>query len=264
MDSFFSFLKQAREASGISLEEISDQTLINMKMLEALERGDVRSLPAAYVRAFIREYALTIGLDPAETMQRYDAWLQQSSAAPRTESTPNADATVRSEPAAAEHPSEEKDRRRMPTIWKVSLVLLALVLLDIVLWNVLEKEPMREVKELPFREVVREVEAQAARADSATMAMSGIAPALSTDSLTLVATTTDSVWLQIALDDTIMMEHYLYPKTSHQWKAKNSVTLIVIGNPTAIAFTLNNKPVQIPVRRGYVTRNVRLDRSSLQ
>jgi hypothetical protein len=61
-----------------------------------------------------------------------------------------------------------------------------------------------------------------------------------------------------------MAEHFLYPKTSRQWKAKNSFLLLVIGNPTAITFTLNNKPVSIPVRRGYVTRNVRFDRSSLQ
>lgn len=258
MDSFFSYLKQAREASGFSLEEVSDQTLINMKMLEALEQGVVHSLPQAYVRAFIREYATTIGLDPSDTMRRYDEWLQRSSATAEKEQPPSAVAPPQAEPVHQPPLAREKFLAEVPTIWKISIAIVALVLLDIMLWNVLEKEPMREVKELPFREVVREVQE---RTDTTLLAPGG---ASGPDSLTLVATTTDSVWMQIALDDTLTMEYFLYPKTSRQWKAKNSFLLLAIGNPTAIAFTLNSKPVRIPVRPGYVTRNVRVDRSSLQ
>ncbi len=260
MDSFFSYLKHAREASGFSLEEISDLTLINMKMLEALEQGAVRSLPQAYIRAFIREYAAAIGLDPAETLQRYDAWLQHASATAEQEHVPSV-VTTQAEPPRELRSAHGRLLEHVPNIWKISLAVVALVLLDVVLWNVLEKEPLREVKELPFREVVREVQE---RADSNLIAAGHSAFRTTPDSLTLVATTTDSVWMQIALDDTVMMEHFLYPKTSRQWKAKNSFVLLVIGNPTAITFTLNNKPMHIPVRRGYVTRNVRFDRSSLQ
>ncbi len=259
MDSFFSYLKHAREASGLPLEEISDQTLINMKMLEALEQGEVQSLPQAYVRAFIREYAAAIGLDPAETLQRYDQWLEQS--ATGAEKEPSIGAAPQPEEVRQASPARASLLDQMPIIWKISIAIVVLVLLDVVLWSVLEKEPMREVKELPFREVIREMQE---RTDTTLMVPVGAASRTAPDSLTLVATTTDSVWMQIALDDTIMTEHFLYPKTSRQWKAKNSFLLVVIGNPAAVTFTLNNKPVSIPVRRGFVTRNVRFDRSSLQ
>ena len=39
MDSFLDELKQAREAKNISLSEISASTLIDVKMLEAIERA---------------------------------------------------------------------------------------------------------------------------------------------------------------------------------------------------------------------------------
>jgi len=72
MNIFFQELKRAREEKRVSLADIADRTLINIKHLEAIERGDTAILPEAYVRAFIREYATAIGLDGDETLQRFD------------------------------------------------------------------------------------------------------------------------------------------------------------------------------------------------
>lgn len=259
MDAFFTYLKQAREASGIPLEEISDQTLINLKMLEALERGDVGALPQAYIRAFIREYASTIGLDPHETLRRYDAWrAHQAPAEPMDErEAPPRERKAKSKtlPSVLSH---------IPIAWKIIVAIVVLVLLDIVVWGVLQKEPTQHVREVPFREVVKEVESRAALNDSARATGFGALTASVEDSLTLAATTTDSVWMEMIVDDSLRSQHFLYPNTSKRWKAKSRFTLLTIGNPTAIAFTLDNKPVPIPIRRGYVTRNVTLDRSSVQ
>jgi len=259
MDPFFTFLKQAREASGIPLEEISDQTLINLKMLEALERGEVDALPQAYIRAFIREYASTIGLDPHETMRRYDAWLaQQAPPEPtrgREAPPPERKAVSETLPAVVSH---------IPAAWKIIIAVVFLVLLDIVVWDALHKEPTQQVREVPFREVVKEVESRGAHRDTTRTNALGALPASVGDSLTLAATTTDSVWMEMIVDDSLRSQHFLYPNTSRQWKAKTRFTLLTVGNPTAISFTLDNKPVSIPFRRGYVTRNVTLDRSSLR
>lgn len=72
MITVFEELRAAREARGMSLDDIARQTLINVRFLEALEQGDITILPATYVRAFLRECAACVGLDPVYVMQRFD------------------------------------------------------------------------------------------------------------------------------------------------------------------------------------------------
>lgn len=58
-------LQDAREHHGLTLEDISSSTKIQVRYLQAIETGQVDKLPGPfYVKAFIRQYANTVGLDP--------------------------------------------------------------------------------------------------------------------------------------------------------------------------------------------------------
>ena len=58
-------LRQRREEQQIALSTIAEQTKIKLSLLEELERDDVSHWPTGiFRRAFIRAYALAIGLDP--------------------------------------------------------------------------------------------------------------------------------------------------------------------------------------------------------
>nr|ALS89430.1 helix-turn-helix domain protein [uncultured bacterium] len=60
--------REAREARGISISEASTATRILPRYLQAIEAGDVASLPGdVYARGFVRNYAQLLGL-PAEEM----------------------------------------------------------------------------------------------------------------------------------------------------------------------------------------------------
>src|SRR5687768_11572887 len=60
--------REAREARGISILEASTATRILPRYLQAIEAGDVASLPGdVYARGFVRNYAQLLGL-PAEEM----------------------------------------------------------------------------------------------------------------------------------------------------------------------------------------------------
>jgi cytoskeletal protein RodZ len=65
-------LREAREARGLSLHEISATTRIAVGTLEALERNEVDSLPKGiFFRSFVRSYAAEVGLDPEATLQEF-------------------------------------------------------------------------------------------------------------------------------------------------------------------------------------------------
>ncbi len=60
-------LKSARLQKGLSLEQLSEQTRINVKNLTALEECRINDIPAAsiYVKHYIKCYAKAVGMDPA-------------------------------------------------------------------------------------------------------------------------------------------------------------------------------------------------------
>lgn len=65
-------LKEAREAKGYTLSDLQDITKIQKRYLVGIENGDYESIPGAfYVRAFIRQYAEAVGLDPDELLETY-------------------------------------------------------------------------------------------------------------------------------------------------------------------------------------------------
>ena len=69
---FANDLKLQREKLKISLPEISAQTRINEVFLRNLENGDFSFQQEIYIRAFIKEYANALELDPAEVIKDYD------------------------------------------------------------------------------------------------------------------------------------------------------------------------------------------------
>src|SRR5689334_22522959 len=73
-DDFGARLRAARERRGVSLRQIANATKISVAVLEALERNDISRLPGGiFGRAFVRSYAIEVGLDPEATIQDFVA-----------------------------------------------------------------------------------------------------------------------------------------------------------------------------------------------
>lgn len=65
-------LKKARLDRSISLDQLEEMTKIRKRYLEAIEEGDYKVLPGSfYVRAFIKSYSESVGLDPNEVLALY-------------------------------------------------------------------------------------------------------------------------------------------------------------------------------------------------
>lgn len=66
-------LREAREEQGLSLDQIQEMTKIQKRYLVAIEQDDFHALPGRfYARAFIKEYAQAVGLDPAVVLDDFD------------------------------------------------------------------------------------------------------------------------------------------------------------------------------------------------
>ena len=88
-------MKRLREERGVTLRKIADATKISVGALEALERNDISRLPGGiFSRAFVRSYAIEVGLDPEETVRDFlvefphDSVTAGSPHAPRPDLTP--------------------------------------------------------------------------------------------------------------------------------------------------------------------------------
>src|SRR5215212_8769347 len=70
--SFGEELRLAREARGITLRHISEQTRISIRYLEAIESNDYKRLPGGiFNRSFIKAYAKQIGFDEEIALEGY-------------------------------------------------------------------------------------------------------------------------------------------------------------------------------------------------
>jgi cytoskeleton protein RodZ len=71
---FGAMLREARERRGVSLRQIANATKISVAALEALERNDISRLPGGiFSRAFVRSFAIEVGLDPDATIAEFVA-----------------------------------------------------------------------------------------------------------------------------------------------------------------------------------------------
>jgi len=65
-------LREAREAKGLSLDDLQEITKIQKRYLSAIEEGDYAQLPGEfYTRAFIKNYAEAVDLDSAAIFEEF-------------------------------------------------------------------------------------------------------------------------------------------------------------------------------------------------
>ena len=107
------WLRRAREARGLTLDGITQETRIPRRHLEAIEHGDLGALPEFYQRAEVRAFARAVGVDEQLAVARLQSRV-----------TPEQIHAERARP---------KPARRFPTVYgAVALVAAAIVVAALV------------------------------------------------------------------------------------------------------------------------------------
>lgn len=246
---FGTYLRQAREKRGISLQQVSATTKISVRVLDALERNDPRKLPGGiFSRAFVRSYAREVGLDPEAVVTQFVA------AFPNESGTEDLPVQTTSEDAQA----FESHRRAATTL--LQLVGICLVIVVIVMFYV-NLRP-RSASPAPAAAEPAAVKPPAAptsvpdapppsavtpAADPATSQAAPPAPApvppASEAPLVVGIAARASCWLSVTVDGTQVLARIVEPGETLEYKARASVTLSA-GNAGGLVWTLNGKPAK--------------------
>ncbi len=264
LEQFGEELKQTRLEKKLSLMDISAETRISLKFLDAIERGQFQILPQTYVRAFLREYAFMVTLDPNDIMQRYESAMQETSSRKLNIST--------SQQISLKEKTQVEDNKKKPFSPSplqrniaFGFIIFAAVVLIAILANVNRSSSSSgSVEEVSFDRVVHENEAapisqSIIAADSAP----AVATAVQPDSLRLEITTRDSVWINILIDGKIGETYLFGERRKKTWVAKERF-VITMGNAGGATFQLNGKDIGALGKRGAVVRNAVISETSLK
>ncbi len=240
MESFPEYLKKQREERKIQLSDIAAQTKISIKLLEAIEAGDFHLLPDTYMRAFIRDYASHIGLDPDETMNRFTLHL----------SVVNAEKEERD--AQPKEIQSEVTAQRKPLVFtntqKIAAGAGGIIILVVLSYLAFSpgKKPRNGLPDIEKAEMFDRQKFDSAY-DAATKAQS--------DSSRLYLDATDTVWINLVVDDGKTYDLLMKPGTKLDFWAKRKFNL-TIGNAGGLVASLNGRRLPAFGKPGVVVRNL--------
>jgi cytoskeleton protein RodZ len=239
---FGSRLRAARERRGITLRQIANATKISVGVLEALERNDISRLPGGiFGRAFVRSYAVEVGLDPEATLREFMT-------------------TFPNDSVTAGHPTSsgnddfqlfESDRRRAGTY--LSLVAISIPVAGAMLWvgasrRVREAPPaMAVTRPAPAPPAIEPVPQPVASTPpvvpttalpTGTPAPATAASAPERDDLTVALTVKQPCWVTATIDGRKTLDRLLQAGERQTIGVRREMVLTV-GDASAISMTLN-------------------------
>jgi transcriptional regulator with XRE-family HTH domain len=263
LEQFGEELKQTRLEKELSLMDISAETRISLKFLDAIERGQFQILPQTYVRAFLREYALMTDLDPNDVMERYKSARQESSSRKSDGVAPQ---QISLQEKALLEDGKKKQFSLSPLQRNIAFgfFIVAAIVLVAILANVNRSSSSgNSVEEVPFDRVVRESEAASIPQPATAADSAPIANTTQPDSLRLEITTRDSVWINILIDGKIGETYLFGAKRKRIWAAKERF-VVTMGNAGGATFQLNGKDIGPLGKRGAVVRNAVISEANLK
>jgi transcriptional regulator with XRE-family HTH domain len=263
LEKFGEELKQARLEKKVSLMDISTETRINIKYLEAIERGEFHILPQTYVRAFLREYALMIGLDPDYILQQYNLARQEAVSRKSVEAMPQ-QTSIQDRILTGLLTRRFFSLSSLQRNIAFGIFIIAAIVIIIVLANVNKNSEFEKpITEVPFDRVIRESEATSIASPSIVADSTRVFVAPQKDSLRLEITTLDSVWISLLIDGKKGEEYLFGVNRRRVWTAKERF-VVTMGNAGGATFRLNGKNIGSLGKPGAVVRNAIITEANLK
>jgi cytoskeletal protein RodZ len=233
-------LRREREMRGVSLREIAEGTRIGVRFLQALEEDRVEVLPGGlFPRAFVKQYALFLGLDVERTVADFVA-------------------------AHHEEPVERSvaappGRRRRVSLGHVFLAAMAVLAVALTFRRGSEAERSRSE---PTPAAV--AAAPAVLPTDRVFPSPSLTPASARpgDALVLTMTAQQDCWVEVRADGETVVNRVLATGESQTFEARGEIVLSV-GNAGGLTLRVNDRPALPLGRSGEVRKNIVITRKNL-
>jgi cytoskeletal protein RodZ len=267
-------LKSTRESKAISLQHIAGKTKIDLKFLQAIEDANFDLLPDIYTRAFIKEYASTIDLNPKEILRKYNeaklGKIDEQSAGnfPQakidtpinsvTDSVKTNDSSetkpIKREFSTVESPAWPKDLPEVEVtkglktnyIFGGVIILIALIVIYFAFLSGSSDEIIQENQNQETAtsnnerfEIQKPVQATEQTQEQKVENTQPLSP----DSLRLSVLTTQRVWVKVSTDGKIVHQQVVPANSKINFAAIKSFS-VSVGNAGYVKVFFNNKPVE--------------------
>jgi cytoskeletal protein RodZ len=249
-------LKEARQNKGVSLEKVEEEIKIRTKYLQALEEGDFSVMPPeVYIKGFLRNYAIYLGLDPEEARALYKGEFVAKGRKPKFIGRVGQIAVEETGPHAFPMDMSLTESRLLAFPFLViAMAVLAFLLLG--LWAFRQYFPLPAETEPEIRATVTVV--QPGPTFTPTSVVTQATP-------TLVGTPTPKVytgvevelvmleraWLQVHVDGTKVFEGVFDEGNKITWNGKERVA-VRCNNAGGVEVTLNGQKLGPLGKRGQV------------
>jgi len=233
-------LREAREARGLSLEQVHKATRVKRVYLEAIESGRFDDLPGlVQVRGFVRSYANTVGIDPDSLLAQLDSLASGVEHAPRPPAASTGAAraeTVRARSmplSRSTRPAESEPSLPLPLPVLIIGAIILFAIGGFLLLRAFGGEAPAPTPTLPTN-----IPASISRTPQSTpvvVAAAGV-------SVTLTAG--EHVWVRVSNDGFTAFEGILKPDEAQSWQAEQQV-IVETGNGAALNVAVNGRGIGV-------------------
>ena len=227
-DGLGEFLRRERELRHISLDDVAEHTKISRRYLEAIEEGRYDRLPGeTFARGFIRSYAQSVGLDPADTLLMYAQARGVQDAAPQ-------------QAERLSSPERRRHGRSLPWLLVAGIVVIGTGILGVI--GLLEGPNLLRRLSTSYSDV-------------------GKGPTTSAPLILTVIAEADT-WVQVVIDHQVEQDMLLHAGQSAKWMGQEHFVLS-IGNVRATRLQLNGRELALPPTSQSILRHYAVSRDML-
>ena len=286
-------LREARKKKKISIDQIFTKTRIDKKYLQAIEDGNFSIMPDVYIRAFIKEYAVNVGLNPNEIIEKYTLAQKGLNFEEPTEKSESVEAgekktkkkqsitkkkTVEASNRELKNEENNSDNKKNKQFYYILAAVLMLAFIFTLYKLFLTEDTNQIITEKPFEEIVQEQnldekinseiitsenlnEIEQKKYELVKPITTTEIPKLEqkenksveTNGLTLTIVGSGKSWIRVVSDEKDNMEFMIEEGITKVLNAKEKFYLHV-GNSGVIKIMLNNKDLAFSGSEGKVRK----------
>ncbi|MCR4408869.1 MAG: DUF4115 domain-containing protein [Candidatus Saccharicenans sp.] len=277
MESIGKELQKEREARGISLKDISLQTKIGLRHLEAIENDRLDLLPGGFfTRHILKAYISSLGLNPEEWLPKYERPELRPPARepgsgkkvvppPKPQQVDKVKYYLPSqENKAGAEPEERKREPRLDRVVWIALTVIVLALFVLLIYlsiqttrkNIEARKASQKIQAevtIPAEEQLPPAGTQVAAPEPQPQAILG---------LQLELEFNEDCWIQVYADGNLVVDGLKLEGFRIQVRAESEL-VINLGNAGGVSFRLNGQPGKPFGKRGAVVKNIKITRDNL-